>query len=127
MDSDAKQQIDLLITRWCNSTFDRSPLVECGKVLANLSAADLREIFAYYSNSINEFRGPILDLIRANLDVQLMREHVAAQRAMSDAADQMQLASIALAQESNRLSRRSNWLAAASVFLAMVGLIQLFK
>lgn len=124
MDSNTRQRVTELINSFNSKIYDRTPLIELGKLLDTLPAADLGEIFAYYSNIMNEFRAPILDLIRAKLDIQLMREHVDAQAKMSAAADAMQNAGLVLAKESNRLSRYNNWLAAAAVFLGLVGLIQ---
>ena len=124
MDRDVMQKIIQLVDGFNNKRHDRTPLLDLCKVLDTLPAVDLGEVFAYYSNLMNEFRAPVLDLIRAKLDIQLTREHVDAQAKMSAAADVMQTAGLALARESNRLSRYNNWLAGAAVFLGLVGLIQ---
>lgn len=117
------QAINQVVSKFNNQTYNRAPLLELSKLLDDLPAADIVEVLAYYSNTMNEFRAPILDLVRARLDVQLVREHVEAQERMSGAADRLQEASVALARESNRLSRQSNILAAASIFLALVSLV----
>lgn len=61
--------------------------------------------------------------VNAHLQLLLTQEHIAAQRRMSEAADQLAAASLDVAHEAHKTARLSFWLTLASVIVAIGSLI----
>jgi len=97
MDGDRKQAIVTAIGVFGQGYSMAHRFEELAKLLEGLPAKDIAWALSYAGTMHNIHQPSVMALIDAQLQIQLVREHVAAQEKMSAAADKLQGASLALA------------------------------
>lgn len=97
-------------------------LMECLRAndLPSQELADLLgSIVATWGHGI---RDPAMAIMRAYIDIQLTREHVAAQEKMSAAADALQTASLSIARSSLLMNVTTAVIALVALFAAVLAI-----